>query len=389
MKKAIVWGTGKIAIKKKEEVCKYYDLVAYCDSNSNKWGCNFQDRRIISPAELYGLLERKSIDIILIAVKDEKANKEIIEKIKQDYLNEIEVLEYKEWGDKYEKEYLKYIQQEAEEKWDIPFEKQLEEWVDNLESETEFWLNQVVKKGNQAYYDDYLGRQKNQSFGRLDNNISNIEAKIKDGDIVLDVGAGVWSKYGTTINNGEITLVPVDPLAYYYNKINDRYASVRPRKCKFGLFEFLSLSFEKESANFIIINNALDHCIDPYRSIIQCVYVLKTGGILHLYHRRAEALYENWSGLHKWNVDYKNDDFTLWNLKNYLNVSKRLKEIAEIKITPSDESVGRAEEFLMVEITKLKDFDINDYLDVKNDERYLMCLLEKIMHKYLDEMSWL
>ena len=385
MKKIVVWGTGKVAISKREHIFKYYDVIAYCDSDSNKWGQIFFEKHILSPKEVYSLAEEKEIDLILIAVKKDSINQEILEKIRSEYSGEIEVLSYKEWNDNFEKSFIKQVQIGAKEQWSISFEKQLDEWVNNLDSEILFWLNSVAKKGTQSYYEDYYCRQNNRIFNKLDNNISNAEGYLKDGDLVLDVGAGLWSKYGSIINGGEIRLIPVDHLAFFYHSINQIYASVEPIKCEFGLFEFLSMFFEKESAQLIIINNALDHCIDPYRSIIHCLEVLKTGGMLHLYHRRAEALFENWIGLHKWNVDYKNNDFTLWNLNNYLNVSEKLKGIAEVKVTHSDETEERAKEFIMVEIIKKKDFNLKDYIDVENDEKYMACLLEKIMHKYAEE----
>lgn len=58
----------------------------------------------------------------------------------------------------------------------------------------------------------------------------------------------------------------------------------------------------------------MDHCIDPFKSILESLFILKPNGILHLKHRRAEGVFENYSSLHQWNIDYTDEmDFIIWN----------------------------------------------------------------------------
>ena len=57
---------------------------------------------------------------------------------------------------------------------------------------------------------------------------------------------------------------------------------------------------------------------------------------MYLNHRRAEAVYENWSGLHRWNMDCCDGNFLIWNKENAVNVTENLKDYAEIRVRYDD-----------------------------------------------------
>jgi SAM-dependent methyltransferase len=153
---------------------------------------------------------------------------------------------------------------------------------------------------------------------------------------------------------------------------------------RFGLFEFVDSFLDEEYADLIIINNALDHCIDPYRSIIKCFKVLKVGGVLRLCHRRAEAVYEGWMGLHKWNVDYNDsDEFILWNKDNCINISQKLKDFANVRVVHSDYETDAWETFITVEIEKRDEACIDEF-EYEQDAKELGFLLDLLMKKYAD-----
>ncbi len=62
MEKVIVWGTGDIA-KRLSMQKQQYEVVAYVDNNSEKWGKFFKNRNIISPVQIINY----AFDYIIIA----------------------------------------------------------------------------------------------------------------------------------------------------------------------------------------------------------------------------------------------------------------------------------------------------------------------------------
>lgn len=118
-----------------------------------------------------------------------------------------------------------------------------------------------------------------------------------------------------------------------------------------------------------MINNALDHCIDPFRSIVECLYILKKGGYICTLHRRAEAIYEKYTGLHRWNVDYDSKDhLIIWNEDNAIDVTKALEEVSDIVLTHSDEKITpREKQWIKVEIKKKQCFQLEQFLDLKKE----------------------
>ena len=114
--------------------------------------------------------------------------------------------------------------------------------------------------------------------------------------------------------------------------------------------------YEENYADAIIINNALDHGIDPYKSIVECLAVLKKGKTMQLRHWKCEAIWACFDGLHKWNIDYdENNNFIIWNEKNIVNVSEKLAEYADIIVTHEEDMINEGKEYIIVKITKKKE----------------------------------
>jgi ubiquinone/menaquinone biosynthesis C-methylase UbiE len=108
-----------------------------------------------------------------------------------------------------------------------------------------------------------------------------IEEQLTGSEKILDIGCGLISMYGNYVGEKKINLIAIDPLAHFYNIINERYQGElfsEEKRSSFGMFEFMADFYEENYADYIIINNALDHCIDPFKSIIECLHVLKCGG---------------------------------------------------------------------------------------------------------------
>lgn len=167
--------------------------------------------------------------------------------------------------------------------------------------------NSVKVSWYKNLYFDLVKKNVEKFTSELTENTERVEDYLKDkqGALVYDIGCGLAPRFGTELASGKvIQLTGIDPLAYFYNVINQKFASVPCREIVFGMFEFLSKFINKNMAEVVIINNALDHCIDPFRSIMECLSILKAGGMLHMNHGRMEGLVGLYQGLHQWNMDY-------------------------------------------------------------------------------------
>lgn len=102
--------------------------------------------------------------------------------------------------------------------------------------------------------------------------------------------------------------------------------------------------------------------------------------MLHLNHRRAEALFVKYSGLHKWNIDYdKYDNFIVWNDKNAINVSQSLGDIVKIKVCHTDDYEKRKNQNIIVDITKIREFELSQFIDIKEERKLLAAFLGRLM----------
>ncbi len=297
----------------------------------------------------------------------------------------VKVKAYAEIRDELENSYIARMQQNMDfSGYEINYPKQFNIWINNIMSEVDFWVNSVAKENSQCR-EDYCKRLRNNRFrSELVGNAEFIEqylCGIKE-PLVYDIGCGLAPRFGETLWNGnKMSLVEIDPLAYFYNVINEKYAPVHDcRKIIFGMFEYFSDFFDVDSADAVIINNALDHCIDPYKSIVESVMVLKPGGVLHLNHARAEGVKGKYTGLHQWNLDYTGeDDFIIWNYDVAVNVTQRLKNIADIKLGHAGKNVPRSGQYVCVDMIKKIDFDKAQYVDINNENQNKAFIINRLM----------
>ncbi|MDE6310755.1 MAG: class I SAM-dependent methyltransferase [Muribaculaceae bacterium] len=153
---------------------------------------------------------------------------------------------------------------------------------------------------------------------------------------ILDVGCALSYAFGNIICGKPADVSYVDPLAPFYNKILLRYNIERPA-IEFGMIECLSGSFAPESVDFIHVRNALDHCADPFAGIIQCLVVLREGGVLYLNHFVNEAQNEAYRGFHQFNLCMRDGRLILWNRSVEIDVTERLQGIADVVTTLTPE----------------------------------------------------
>lgn len=152
-------------------------------------------------------------------------------------------------------------------------------------------------------------------------------------DVILDAGCGPLPRYGNVINGKKIKYIPVDPLAYQYRDLLKNNNVTLPVEPGFAIMELLTSFYKENSIDYVIIDNALDHCIDIFRALIECFNVLKIGGHLLLAHKEAEGLYEKYSGLHKYNIVSEGSDLIFFNADSFkLNVSEMFSPYADIEV---------------------------------------------------------
>lgn len=384
----VIWGTGIIGSSKLlvDLLKTEYEIIAYCDSDKAKWGKCVNGYWVKSFEEIEELNREGAFDLILIAVYNPETAASIRKTIEMELTIEkpIEMCEYSSIRDKIENTYIAETQKTLDfSKYKIDYIGQAEIWLENLMSEVVFWINQVARE-NAGGRKGYCKRLYNKDF---ESDLSTNTAFVSDylcnatTPLVYDIGCGLAPRFGEYLQNGNrISLVEVDPLAYFYNYINKKFAPTEYKEIVFGMFEYLSKFFTKGSADAVIINNALDHCIDPFKSILESLMILKTGGILHLNHGRAEGINGKYMGLHQWNLDYtEQDEFIIWNYHAAVNVSESLRDIASIQVYHSTENTSRDDQYVCVEIIKKKDFRMEQYVDVKYEMENMAYIIDKLM----------
>lgn len=367
----IIYTAGKMAVNIKNYALDLgLEIIGFYDNNIGIQGKLVDGLKIFSTDELFHCVEENLIDGFIIGTK--VYEKEVIEEIANRFKNKVRVIKSDEVQKKYWDNIAVPMRENLDERYYVCYSKQIEIWIYNLMSEVEYWIDvcKNKKEVNQIRY----------SMIHKEFHCERLHKKIELDSIVIDAGCGICSKYGKK----GVKLISLDPLAYFYNVINNKL-HMTDNEIIFGLFEFVSSYFESDYADIILIDNALDHCIDPFRSIIECLTILKKDGILSMRHRRGEAVYEGYTGLHKWNIDVDNSGcFIIWNKNNKINISKILSEIVQIEVFFKD-NVGRERDYLDINIIKKRDFKKEDFFDIKEESKLLSEVVNKMMKYFAEE----
>lgn len=376
--KYIVFGAGKCAFGMDKYFSQFYDILGYYDSNSSLWGKTFCGKTILNKSQVIELC-RKYQDHLYFIVSPIQAGvvTEITEIIKTEFKGRVidkDVLQ----NDMIKRKHEENANNTGE--YHVDFAQQSLRWTEELVSEVNYWINRVAKK-NSTYHEDYITNINNSDVkpakGYHGENIFNY---LRQDAILMDIGCGAVSRYGSLLpDGGRVRLIAADSLAHAYKKINDYYAPENKKTVTFGMFEFMAVFFKKDLADVILIENALDHCVDPLKSVIECLQILKPGGLLRLYHHRAEAIWEGCLGLHKWNIDCNdNKEFIVWNEDNYINVNKFFGDDVEVKVfVQGDER--RGSQYITVELVKKETYDYLNYINLTEENEQLGRCINSMM----------
>lgn len=333
-----------------------------------------KDKNAMNPTDF--LAQSTDETIVIIATIKPEIAEEIMGFIKDNNFKGRTITSY-EFHHEYE---VPYFEKNSKREYDIDFFPKMQVWFDNFLSEVSFWKNECATPGS-YYWNHYCNRIQPKEF-----KCEHLKAEIKENDVILDVGCGICSQYGNTVGNKKLQLIGIDPLAPFYNEINagiDQTLCSEKPSVRFGMFELLSYMMGENYADIILVDNALDHCIDPYAAIIECLKVLKHGGVLSTAHHIDEAYKAFYSDLHQWNIcaDQKNH-FILWNKDNYIDVSDELAEYAEIRTYMlNTQTIEQPYGSVVCNIKKKKDIPDDIYSSAKERCGFV---IEEMMNKLSD-----
>ena len=149
---------------------------------------------------------------------------------------------------------------------------------------------------------------------------------------VLDVGSGPISTIGPLLPGKVVNLFLTDPLAKGYSALLDQrgiFDTVRPIDVP---GEVLTRVFPDKFFDLALCNNALDHAYDPLRIIRQMLQVCRSGGWVHVAGAFNVGVYENYHGLHQWNLELRGDRFFAWTPSEDHDVFAEIDGIGEIEV---------------------------------------------------------
>lgn len=247
------------------------------------------------------------------------------------------------------------------------YDEYIRSWLNGIKDEISFWDTLFASKGesiglSSKEFDQYV--QFEPPF-KLDSLLKDKETRM------LDVGSGPYSSCGIKTDKTNLSFVAVDPLAFIYKQLKDKYKIKTKVNPITGMVEFLSSQFAENEFDFVHMSNSLDHSFDPMLGIRQMLYVCKIGGKLILRHHDNEAEHANYSGFHQWNLSLENNKFIIWRKDKRVDVAKELLPYAEIVSV----SQNPAEREHTVIIEKKSSFSL-----ISNEQRnsLFILFLEKI-----------
>jgi SAM-dependent methyltransferase len=156
---------------------------------------------------------------------------------------------------------------------------------------------------------------------------------------ILDVGAGPITKVGVRYPGKRITVVPVDPLAAYYDRLLRRYDIQPAVRTIEAHGERLLRHFSRESFDIAFAVNSLDHSYDPLLIVANMLELVVPEGVVLLRHARNEGEHRSYSGLHQWNFDVDQGDLVVWNHAFERRLSEQLGPAASVEAWLEDGQV--------------------------------------------------
>ena len=215
---------------------------------------------------------------------------------------------------------------------------QLSRWLKGIGYEVAFWNNVYRWKKT---FSGMMGWSHYGKTIQLDTFDANGFLAQDDNPVVLDVGSGMSYAPGNFIEKDgrlqPLDIHYVDPLAFFFNRILKRHHRDMPQ-IEFGMMEYLSAFYEKDSTSMVIIQNALDHSANPLKGIYEALDTLRIGGVLYLNHHPNEAVVEGYKGFHQYNIIGQDGRLIIWNKDERHDVSQLLSPFATTEVTEGEDA---------------------------------------------------
>jgi len=186
-----------------------------------------------------------------------------------------------------------------------------QEWDKGLPEELQSWEFMLKDNGRNWMASEYQSRldpetELQDEYKRL------IDARPGSPPLrLLDVGAGPLTSLGKKWDGRTLRLFPIDPLAREYTDLLNRLGLRAPTPSQPGQGEQLLDLFEKNSFDFALASNSLDHSRDPMQVIHHMISVVKPHCYVFLGHFANEAVTAGYTGLHQWNFSIRHGDMIL------------------------------------------------------------------------------
>lgn len=149
---------------------------------------------------------------------------------------------------------------------------------------------------------------------------------------ILEVGSGPITMLGIRHPSKRLDIVATDVLAEAYSRMLEKKGLVPPIPTIWADAERLSEKFHRNSFDYVVANNCIDHCENPSLAITEMLAVVKPGCSISLRHRQDEGRKQGYLGLHKWNFGLEGDDPVIFNKRESVNIRTLVGGLGEVTV---------------------------------------------------------
>lgn len=182
--------------------------------------------------------------------------------------------------------------------------------LEGFEDELAFWRGAIQrqKAGTGA---TYLARKLDPTRPLQPQVAARIGPK-EDGIRILDVGCGPASTLGKVWKGRPVELTGLDPLGDAYQRLFDEENLARPHPIVTGVAEEAAKHFGPAAFDYVHVENALDHCQDPFAALSQLHAVCRPDGTIYVQVFVNEGAHNHYNGFHQWNFDLYDGRVIFW-----------------------------------------------------------------------------